>query len=322
MNKLKGYFLLGMIIVFVIALSTSVFAQQQNSHAIKQVDIAFGSPESAAMVKYGNLDVSLYKGVPDITIPIHEFNLPNFSLPVFLSYNASGIKVDQIATSVGLGWSLHAGGQINQIVNGHNDITNPPIDSLVLNSSQLQNFAPNVWDGYNSNGYDDNQYARQIVNQSRDTKPDAYFYNYAGYSGKIISEGSPGTGNFYSVPYRNHTISYDGEFEITDEHGNRYIFDQTEGASTYRSGGTNCHAGPISSTLPGTASTKTWHLGKIITANHDTLKFHYTQIGFIYDEGVFQQKFRPAPGSGCLDQMTDSDCIISKTISQLQIDKT
>ena len=43
------------------------------------------------------------------------------NLPVYLSYHAGGNKPDEHAGPVGLGWSLHAGGCINRVVNGLKD---------------------------------------------------------------------------------------------------------------------------------------------------------------------------------------------------------
>lgn len=62
--------------------------------------------------------MSGYTGVPDITIPLYTVQLKDFSFPVSLSYNASGIKVNEEATRVGLGWTLNAGGVVTHTVRG------------------------------------------------------------------------------------------------------------------------------------------------------------------------------------------------------------
>lgn len=56
--------------------------------------------------------MSLYTGVPDITIPLYSVKLKDMEVPVSLSYHAGGITIDQEATIVGLGWNLNAGGSI------------------------------------------------------------------------------------------------------------------------------------------------------------------------------------------------------------------
>ena len=47
-------------------------------------------------------------------------------LEVELYYDASGIKVEQNATFVGLGWNLSYGGSINHVVRGHDDCLQAP----------------------------------------------------------------------------------------------------------------------------------------------------------------------------------------------------
>lgn len=64
------------------------------------------SPQAAALARYGEYPVSMATGVPDINIPIYTIRLGDFSLPIRLAYHSSGIRVDDVASIVGLGWSL------------------------------------------------------------------------------------------------------------------------------------------------------------------------------------------------------------------------
>jgi len=79
------------------------------------------SPEAQAFTKYGNTPVNMYTGTPNIQIPIYTHKGRELDLPIRLTYDASGIKVEQLATNVGLGWNLNVGGRISRITNGMPD---------------------------------------------------------------------------------------------------------------------------------------------------------------------------------------------------------
>ena len=79
------------------------------------------SPNAAELGKYASIPVSTYTGVPQISIPLHEVNEREVNLPISLSYHASGIKVNEYSTYVGMNWSLQAGGVITQSVQGLKD---------------------------------------------------------------------------------------------------------------------------------------------------------------------------------------------------------
>ena len=103
----------------------SVFASGQSTNTFNPSlpQLPYLSPEAASLGKYGEIPVSEYTGVPEISVPLHTVRIGELELPLSLTYHASGIKVAQEATWVGLGWDLQAGGCINQIVSGRLDIT-------------------------------------------------------------------------------------------------------------------------------------------------------------------------------------------------------
>jgi hypothetical protein len=70
------------------------------------------TPENAALSRINDIPVSEYSGVPEISIPVYTLKTGDYELPINLSYHASGIKVSQEATWVGLGWNLNPGGAI------------------------------------------------------------------------------------------------------------------------------------------------------------------------------------------------------------------
>ena len=79
------------------------------------------SPNAAELGKYGKIPVSYFNGLPNISIPLTELRAKGYTLPIYLTYHASGNKPDQHPGWVGVGWTLHAGGCINRIVNGMKD---------------------------------------------------------------------------------------------------------------------------------------------------------------------------------------------------------
>ncbi|MBN2779238.1 MAG: hypothetical protein JXR36_16525 [Bacteroidales bacterium] len=103
------------IFLLFILFSLSVYSQSYEEYVN---DIIPPSPEAQSMTKYGNTSVNLYNGIPDVSIPIWNYKGKKIYLPIQLQYNGGGIKVNEIASSVGLGWSLSAGGLVSREVRG------------------------------------------------------------------------------------------------------------------------------------------------------------------------------------------------------------
>lgn len=76
------------------------------------------SPQAQQYMRYGEIPIDISTGVPDINIPIYTLKANGLTIPISLSYHASGNKVEDVSSCVGLGWVLNAGGIITQTVNG------------------------------------------------------------------------------------------------------------------------------------------------------------------------------------------------------------
>lgn len=114
MMKSKYFFLLLMLCGCI----SNMQAQTSPSNPYFLPSIFRKPPNTTAFEKYGNYPVNLFSGVPDISIPLYEISSGDLSVPITLSYHASGIKVSENASWVGLGWSLSAGGEISRSVMG------------------------------------------------------------------------------------------------------------------------------------------------------------------------------------------------------------
>lgn len=86
-----------------------VFAQQNNKTPYTP---NIHSPEISNLGKYTDYPIDFSTGIPQIEIPLYEVISGNLKLPITLSYHASGIKVNQEESNIGLGWNLNAGGSI------------------------------------------------------------------------------------------------------------------------------------------------------------------------------------------------------------------
>lgn len=73
------------------------------------------SPSAFEFLKYTELPVSQYTGVADISVPIYQLNEDGVSIPLRLTYHSGGIRVNEEASWVGLGWNLQAGSIVQEI---------------------------------------------------------------------------------------------------------------------------------------------------------------------------------------------------------------
>ncbi|NJN28620.1 MAG: hypothetical protein HC819_22905 [Cyclobacteriaceae bacterium] len=74
------------------------------------------SPKLAELSKYADFETIGQNGVVPIDIPLFSISAGQYTHPISLSYHSGGIKVNQDATWVGLGWSITMGGSITRSV--------------------------------------------------------------------------------------------------------------------------------------------------------------------------------------------------------------
>lgn len=155
----------------------------------------FPAPSVAALGLIDEIPVSLYRGMPNITVPIFEFKENGISVPIYLNYNSSGVKPDVHPGWVGMNWSLQAGGMVNRIIKGLPDETQW---LEFMQGFNMQGFIPNILikNGYLYNGdrisrdtwsrFDTILYRASNDNEFwRDTEPDEFTFNINGFSGKF-----------------------------------------------------------------------------------------------------------------------------------------
>lgn len=202
-------------LLFALLLTLGTLPAQPINNAIN--DVAMAPPNAAAMNKYIDMPVSTFTGVPNVSIPIYNIQEGPITVPISLSYHASGVKLAETASWVGLGWSLSAGGSVTRSVIGF------PDDEA-------------SGTGYIHNDYDFTSQIGVVSNVGLDTEPDAFYYNFGGYSGKMMYSRSRnnGQGGWFIYPKSNLQVEvfYQGYvisgMEFTTPEGLKYLFGMGE----------------------------------------------------------------------------------------------
>lgn len=240
-------------------------------------------PQAYSFAQYADMPVSLYTGTPSIDIPLYTIQVGEYSFPISLSYHASGIKVSQEASWVGLGWNLNAGGNISRTARG--------IEDLEFGYYDQNNQIPPEVD-FNRNDL----LLLEIIDKYSamfkfkvDTEPDVFYYNFMGYTGKFYckNSGSKEENGFYTEnPEHNLKISFSylgPKFSITTPDGIQYIFETSSSIKTssvkfdkiigpytdMKSFPYDDHTRPI---------TTSWDLSEIILPNKEKITFEYTSV--------------------------------------------
>jgi len=231
------------------------FAQVANPTTAEtfQPDLLPQSPEAEAMVKNAVLPVTLYSGMADVSVPIYTIKTRNLSVPISLSYNYNGFKPAEMASYVGLGWSVQGGGVITRIVKSRVDHADPHV-------------LGNDYDNYVNINYIS---GKQTVAQNMtlgliDGEPDIYVFNAPGLSGKFIMM----QGQAYMLPYQKIRVfgGQSGGFTLTNEKGDQYVFTTIETRHHHQLRGTDY--------VPDHASA--YYLTRIVSADlTDTITYTY-----------------------------------------------
>ena len=217
------------IILTILINFTNLHAQSSNPLPnLEPVSILPVSPNNAALGNYVQLPISSYTGIPDINIPLWQASLGDINLPLVLSYHSGGIKVDEISSWVGLGWSLNAGGSISRSVRGL-------IDSDTFSYLEINKYANNLMT-LNERV----EYLESILRGDVDSEPDMYYLNVNGISCQFYLSSN---GNYVTLPLDiNLKIERPSKSRwiVTDNKGIKYTF--TDGEHTeveYNLGGSS-----------------------------------------------------------------------------------
>jgi len=196
-----------------------VVAQDMNAPFLQVIP---PSPDVAALGKYGDIPIGHYTGIPSISVPLYNTVNGDLTLALSLDYHAGGIKVEEIASRVGLSWSLNAGGIITRSVRGLPDdmgLWEPKpiserIENIMLTGSQSQR----------------DQLAKDVEGGLKDGESDIYYFNFNNHSGKFIYDQA---GIPHIVPQANLLITKFGAgWKIVDEAGISYYFNVSEQVSS------------------------------------------------------------------------------------------
>jgi len=273
---------------------------QDPSSLYKTISIA--SPTAASLGKYADVPVNYHTGIPDITIPLYTVKEGPLSLPISLSYHASGLKVSETSSWVGAGWSLNAGGVITRSVRGLPDERSSSANEV---SGHFSDYGYNSYSGtFNTSQYNGGTvasfYFPNFQDGHLDGEPDLFFFNFNGHSGKFFfrDDRTP-----IILPEQDIKIEYNYStdptfpnsgggtrsirgFIITTEDGVKYYFGKTtdsinpndpvettlQGTNT---GGISTGVGPISS----------WYLYKVASADDQfSINLAYTSEKYGYPQ--------------------------------------
>ena len=224
------------------------------------------SPAAAGATKYGDYGVSYALGLVDVSIPLCEIKSHSLTLPISLSYDSGGVRVDDVSGPVGLNWTLEAGGVITRTVLGRDDT-----------DTYGWNYRPSG--DPISTSFADTLYLSNLAFGTVDNSADLYSYNFCGHRGSFYLDQSTvyPTGATDLIIER---TSYG--FTITDTDGTKYNFTLQETSDRYTA---------ITSPILGdgsspqnfpqtTAPITAWYLTSIVAMDGtDEIDLSYTTYG-------------------------------------------
>ncbi|AZI24060.1 hypothetical protein EA772_01390 [Pedobacter sp. G11] len=278
MRSLIKEYLAGLLIfVLSFTISIEVYGQaNQPGITTDMVSILSPSPNAASLGKYLEIPVGEYTGIPNIEIPIYQLNQGDISMNLSLSYHAGGIKVDDIASWAGTGWSLNAGGTVIRITRGIPDSYNSQISANRYANDQMT-------------ALERQTYINAVYRGTADSEPDLYIARAGDLSISFFEDLS---GNFHVLD-NNPNIKIQRDLNgidwiITNGKGIKYKF----GAREYTEADTRFRRSDAAEIDGGFFfDVSNWYLTEVEDTKSNKLTFEYvnTIISFL-TRGVERMK--------------------------------
>ncbi|WP_314244808.1 hypothetical protein [Empedobacter tilapiae] len=238
------------------------------------IDLYPKTPEAYAFAKFVDIPAGSYTGVANFNIPIYTIEVDGLSIPIQLDYSTAGVKVDEIASRVGLGWNLNAGPSLAVQTIGARDTSRPKVNT--------ENFHPNGITTAEDISYSIAKQATGMLTHEPvlDLKPDIYTYSLPKENGKFINDSNNKPIN---IPYNDVKIVKKDLFtyELIDGAGNHYFF-----SSLLATNNTSSCSDVTADNTPNPI----FHLNKIQTKNDHIINFNYEiNVDTYYVTGFSEQ---------------------------------
>lgn len=279
----------------------SVASSQNDQRLFNLKNVSPPSPNSASLGKYADWPVDLYTGLIGINIPLCDLQGREGTIPVSISYHASGIKVGEVSSNVGLGWALNAGGVITRSVKGFPDEE----PAGYFDTRQLFNNPGDLSQGMITPS-EDEQVQLDVASGARELEPDYYMFNALGRSFTLFFDG---TGNIITQPY--------SKIKFTTDFVNKTWTVILEDGTKLKFGGSEDFVERNICSCFGESSANyisSWMLKSVTYPNGEEITFTYVQTGFKQDMGLIEKMANTA-----YTVFKDMD-VIAKNISVIESD--
>jgi hypothetical protein len=239
------------------------FAQEEGQSKVPLLPPIVGpAPNAAAMAKYGDIPVSYYTGTPDISVPLYTVQEGSLTVPISVSYHASGIRVSEQASWVGLGWSLQSGGMISRVMRGRQDEGQR---GYLTDGYKVDDYS------YSSSG----QYLGEVAKGYTDAESDVYFISLPGLSAKFYFnyQGEILFQDYQDLLVESPFITHQDLWRVVTPDGTQYYFGEKDSA-----GATELTSAWKENGGTSTSYISAWHLQKIVSADlQDEIVFYYSE---------------------------------------------
>ncbi|TWI94532.1 virulence plasmid B protein [Mucilaginibacter frigoritolerans] len=224
------------------------------------------SPNASSLGRYAEWPVSLYTGLPNISIPIYQLKGRSLTVPIDISYHAAGNRVGDVASNVGLGWSLNAGGVITRTVRGLPDeFSYFAYASFYTNQNDFTS-ATTPSDYYQKHQAD-------VANLNGDSEQDIYTINAMGRSYRLLLKAD---GSVSTMPASNIQVYYSSPnyWTVILEDGTRLLFGNGNNF-------TETNTITYGNTVGGLQFPTAWYLNTITSPVGEKVNFTYSYSNLI-----------------------------------------
>lgn len=317
MNRIR-YLLAGIVMLTTTAYAQNAILKMQNYHPV--------SPSAFQFLKYDEMPVSEYTGVPNISIPLYNIEEDGVNIPINLTYHSGGIRVNQEASWVGLGWDLNFGSIVQEIndVDDYATYTNAPVVKArpdykwnpyptyfptkyiypncfnnpgwgwanpypipPLEAKHSMMISTFNWIPINGD-FDNQQLGEKILSWPEyDSEPDIFSANFLGHSLRFMRDFNGG--NIVVLNKKGYKVTRTGEdFNIITPSGDQYFFEIKSAiiANVTTTGGLLNN-----NSANYEPNSRIWMLSKIITKNKKQIVFNYFQSATVNNYPPYSEKF-------------------------------